>query len=74
MYDRANLNVLKEELHTLLTINDAEILKENVEQLWSKFKASITLVVDKYIPHKLTKKRSGLPWINRKIRKLIRKK
>ena len=45
MYDRANLNVLKEELHTLLTINDAEILKENVEQLWSKFKASISQVV-----------------------------
>ena len=30
--------------------------------------------MDKYIPHKLSKQRSGLPWINQNIRKLIRKR
>jgi len=74
MYGRANLTALKEELHILHTIDDTMTPEENVEQLWSKFKASISQVVDKYIPHKLTKKRSCLPWINQNIRKLIRKR
>ena len=46
MYDRANLNALREELYTLLMIDDAESPGDNVEQLLSKS-----------IPHKLAKKR-----------------
>ena len=46
----------------------------NVEQLWSKFKISIVQVVNKHIPYKLSKKRSGLPWISQNIRKLIKKR
>ena len=75
MHDRANMNALREELHTLLGDNtETSLGEENIEQLWSKFKVSIAQVVDKYIPHKLSKQRSGLPWINQNIRKLIRKR
>ena len=74
MYDRANWNALREELYTLLMTDDAESPGDNVEQLWSKFKVSIAQVVDKYIPHKLAKKRGSLPWINQNIRRLIRKR
>ena len=74
MYDRANMNALREELYTLLGDN-IKISEMNVEQLWSKFKISLyKLHVNKHIPHKLSKKRSGLPWINQNIRKLIRKR
>ena len=55
-------------------IDNAESPGDNVEQLWSKFKVSIAQVVDKYIPHKLAKKRHGLPRINQNIRRLIRKR
>ena len=55
-------------------IDDTESPGDNVEQLGSKFKVSIVQVVDKYIPHKLAKKRGGLPWINQNIRRLIRKR
>ena len=74
MYDRANWDALREEQHTLLTTDTTELPGGNVEQLWSKLKVSIAQVVDKHIPHKLTKKRRGLPWVNQNIRKLIRKR
>ena len=35
MYDRANLNALREELYTLLMIDDAESPGDNIEQLCS---------------------------------------
>jgi len=75
MYNKANWNALKEELTTLLVSDYNEISEStNVDQLWSKFRYSIAHVVDKYIPHKLTKTRRGLPWINQNIKKLIRKR
>ena len=50
MYDRANMNALREELHTLLGDDtETSLGEENIEQLWSKFKVSIAQVVDKYI-------------------------
>ena len=75
MYNRANWNAVKEELHTLLTSDHTNTFEEtNVEQLWLKFKHSIAQVVDKHIPCKFTKARRGLPWINQNIKKLIRKR
>ena len=75
MYNRANWNALKEELYTLLTSDHIGTFEEtNVEELWSKFKHSIAQVVDKYIPHKHTKARQGLPWMNQNIKRLMRKR
>ena len=49
VYDRANMNALREELQTLLGDDtETSLGEENVKQLWSKFKVSITQVVNKY--------------------------
>ena len=75
MYNKANWNALKEELTILLT-SDYNDPSEgtNTDQLWSKFRYSNAHVVDKPIPHKLTKARRGLPWMNQNIKKLMRKR
>ena len=75
MYNKANWNALKEEL-TILLASDYNDPSEgtNTDQLWSKFRYSIAHVVDKHIPHKLTKARRGLPWMNQNIKKLMRKR
>ena len=65
---------LKEELYAILTSDHIGTFEEtNVEELWSKCMHSISQVVDKYIPHKHTKVRQGLPWMNQNIKRLMRK-
>ena len=50
MYDRANWDALREELHVALTTSHDDTLEgTDVEQLWSKFKSSISQVVNKYV-------------------------
>ena len=75
MYDRANWDALREELHVALTIDHVDTPEgTDVEQLWSKFKSSTVQVVNKYIPYKLNHKRHRLPWINKNINRLIRQR
>ena len=46
----------------------------DTETLWNFFKTKIHSAIDKYIPHKFARPKSGLPWINQEIKSLIRKR
>ena len=47
---------------------------ENVDNLWSEFKASLNSTIQRNIPTGTAKAKSRLPWINRSILRLLRKK
>ena len=45
-----------------------------INDIWEKLKHGIYEVMEKYILSKLTSNRHNLPWINHKLKKLIKKK
>ena len=45
-----------------------------VQDLWNSFKKELFASLDKYIPSKLIRSNTSLPWINHKIRKMFKKK
>ena len=45
---------------------------ENVETLWTYFKEKLLAAIDSHVPSKMS--RSSLPWLNRNIRKQLKKK
>ena len=55
---------------TLITDFD----EANIDSNWTSFKHGITEIMDKYIPSKMTTTRYNLPWINSKLKRMIRKK
>jgi hypothetical protein len=46
----------------------------SLEDNWAYFKNTITSAMDKYIPHKMSKKRHNLPWFTPVVRRCIRRK
>jgi hypothetical protein len=48
--------------------------RSTTDELWEMFKSTLLDSIDKHIPSKMTSARFTLPWVNRDIRKLIRKK
>ena len=46
----------------------------NVNDMWVEFKTVFLKAVDKFIPSKMTKGKLGYPWIDARIRALVRKK
>jgi len=46
----------------------------SVEENWSDFKDAITVTVSKNVPHKVVRSQTSLPWINKEIKKSMRKR
>ena len=75
LYSKANWADLKRNLKTLSDeiekdYNDGACTRD----LWDKFHTTLSDEIHKLIPHKLLKKTSSLPWIDRRLRGLMRKK
>jgi hypothetical protein len=70
LYKKANWDTMKQELSYLQ--NNQNTL--NVEDMWDKFKTTITALVKDHIPHKTAKSKDSQPWINNDIRKLIKRR
>ena len=49
-------------------------LNFNVIQLWDLFKSTLQLGISQNVPSKFVKNRSSLPWINKDLEKLVKKK
>lgn len=45
-----------------------------VDELWTKFKTTLSNAIDKNVPSKVIKSKHKFPWINNKIRKLMRQR
>ena len=75
IYKKADWNSLFtycEKLSNSLVIRSK--LNYSIHELWDIFKSTLNLGISQYIPSKLVKKRSSLPWVNKHIKKLIKKK
>ena len=46
----------------------------SIEFMWSKFKDAVTSAVDKYVPTKMSSTRQTHPWVDTKLRRLMRQK
>lgn len=75
MYSRANWSSLQEELVNISN-SVTSMFKDgyDVQELWNRFKCSLLEAVDRFIPSKQSKKGYNLPWIDRSIRKILRRK
>ena len=48
--------------------------KENIEELWNTFKTGIQEAMDTFIPSKIFKKKNTVPWFNRNLKRMTRRK
>lgn len=74
-YAKADWDKIKEDCDTISS--DVKTLIENgsnINDVWEKFKTSIINSMDKNIPSFQTNSKSKTPWINGKIKKMLRKK
>ena len=46
----------------------------NIHQLWDLFKSTLKLGISQHVPSKFVKNRSSLPWINKHLERLVKKK
>ena len=73
LYDKADLNAMKKDmtdLHTELNRN-----KDNLttEEIWSRFKDTLTASAETNIPQKKARTKTSKPWITSEIRKISKR-
>ena len=49
-------------------------LKDSLEEIWTTFKTEIQNAMDTFIPSKTFKKNNTVPWFNRKLKRMCRRK
>ncbi len=64
----SHLTDLRDKITTMFTN------KASTDQLWTTFRQGLEQAMHQFVPTKTWKPRSGLPWISKKIKSLIRKK
>lgn len=75
IYSKAKWEDLKSDIQEIEErINTLKDNKADVNTTWTEFKSSLLSAIEKNIPSILKRSSSCLPWINRTIRKLLRKK
>ena len=47
---------------------------EKIEELWNIFKTGIQEAMDEFIPSKIFKKKNTVPWFNRNLKRMTRRK
>ena len=70
----ADWNMIREDATELNENLLTDFDKNSVDENWEKFKVGIMDIAEKHVPSKMTSTRYNLPWINRKLRRLTRKK
>ena len=66
------LRTAAEELNT--QIMDKHNINSNINTLWEELNEGLQKACKDKVPHKLTKKKNYLPWINHKIKKMMRRR
>jgi len=75
IYSKANWNKVKENLQSLeKELRMGYTNKETSDNIWQTFKRTLCSSLDENIPSKTIKSNNNLPWINHKIRKMIKRK
>jgi hypothetical protein len=74
IYKNANWDTIKSEIKTLYDHIVQSQTHLNTNQLWEIFKNKLNQLIKKHVPHKVSKAKDSLPWINTETKKLIRKR
>ena len=74
LYHKADLISLRNFLQNAYIYFKVHASSMNVETQWVYFKNKLFEAVHKFVPSKVLKSKSGLPWVNSKIRREIRRR
>ena len=74
LYHKADLTGLRNCLQNANSHFRLHLSSMNVETQWVHFQSKVFDAVDKFVPSKVSRSKSGLPWINSRIRREIRKR
>lgn len=75
MYHKANVQALKEELlkwNNEFTSRDTSM--NTVNEMYTEFQTILESIMNSHIPTKIISKRNQTPWINRRIKRLHKRK
>ncbi|XP_053388820.1 uncharacterized protein LOC128551897, partial [Mercenaria mercenaria] len=73
-FKKANWDSFKSDLNEYFKNVFVKLSSNDPNILWEKFKNKVNELSSKYIPTKMTKPRSDLPWVTKKIIKMIHKR
>ena len=75
LYKRADMQGLKDHMRVFAyRFMSQDFTHISVNDMWIEFKTVFLKAVDKFIPSKMTKGKLGYPWIDARIKALVRKK
>ena len=75
LYKKADWEGLKEHIYEFgRSLQSNFTISTPVNQLWHNITSELERAINKFIPHKTAKIKDRQPWINTKIRRLMRKR
>ena len=74
LYRKADWDGIRSNLNSLYTSIKNANQGYSANDLWTKFKSTLTSSMDEYIPLKKLNGKQHLPWVTPKFRKMIRKR
>ncbi|XP_072021366.1 uncharacterized protein [Amphiura filiformis] len=75
LYKKANYQNISDDVSAFdQKLSPDFIRNHSVDEIWSLFRDTLLASMDKHIPSKMSTSRFNLPWVNRNIKKDIRKK
>ena len=74
IFSKANWDNIFDDMDQLSREITSSPASSTVEDLWDTFKTGIEQSMDKNIPTKVCKNRKSLPWYNRGLKKMVRRK
>ena len=73
-FNKADWDAIKTHFVTFRTDFLSQYLSNTVEENWSSFKSTLLDLMNRFVPCMTTKRRQNLPWWNRHLQKLVRRK
>ena len=74
IFSKANLDNIFDDMDQLSSEFTNSPASSSMEELWDTFKTGVEQSIDKNIPTKVCKNRKSLPWYNRGLKKMVRRK
>ena len=75
LYGKAKVEDLKVEIENFnKDFSQKDLSKVTTESLWCEFKTHLQSAVDKFIPSKIVSGNKPSPWINKRLRRLHKRK
>ena len=75
LYKKADWDQLKQSMRDVyVELKQSDLATTSVQSMWDRFATGLEQGIDKFIPVRKVGTRDGFPWINQKIRRLMRKR